>query len=324
MAKPPSSQPSLVKGILKRLLYGVVSLIFLSLVTFLIDEVAPGDAALVLAGEKATQAQIVQIRQNLGLDRPWPIRYVEYVGKVCRGDFGVSYYGTREPVGTIVAKALPMTLMVAIPAIILASLLGLILGSIAAIWENKWPDSVILGFSTLGVTVPNFVLAPILVILFALKWDVLPTTWEPDLRAPVYFYLALPVVILSARPAASLTRLTRASMIETLQQEFIKLARAKGLSPARLYLRHGLRNAVLPVVTAIGTNFGFLLTGSFIVETIFIMPGMGQTAIEAINKNDTPVVMAMVLVTGALFIMANLAVDLLMPFLDPRIREAQV
>ncbi len=314
----------LAKALAKRLLFGLLSLLFLSLVTFLIDEVAPGDAAMVVAGEKATVAQVQDLRHKMGLDRPWPIRYGEYLWGVSHGDFGRSYYGTRDPVSNIVVKALPMTLMVAIPAILLASILGLVLGTLAAINENKWLDQVILGFSTLGVTIPNFVLAPVLVIIFALQLQQLPTTWEVNLRAPVFYYLLLPTIILAARPAASLTRLTRASMIETLQQEFIKLARAKGVPAWRLYIFHALRNAFLPVFTAIGTNFGYLLTGSFIVETVFIMPGMGLNTIDAIQKGDTPVIMAMVMVTGGLFITVNLLVDILMPFLDPRIREAQV
>lgn len=306
----------------KRLLFGLFSLLFLSLATFLIDEAAPGDAALALAGEKAPIATIERIREEMGLNRPWPIRYGEYLASAARGDFGRSISGAREPVSQIMAKALPMTLMVALPAIALAALAGIVLGVLAAVNQGRALDQGILAFSTLGVTVPNFVLAPVLVLIFAVRLDWVPTTWEATLRGPIFYYLAIPVIVLSARPAASLTRLTRASMVETFAQEFIKLARAKGLPYWRVVVAHGLRNAILPVVTAIGTNFGFLLTGSFIVESIFTMPGMGFTAIDAIQRNDTPVLMACVLLTGGLFILANLAVDLAMPFLDPRIREA--
>lgn len=319
-----ASSFSLLRAIGLRLLYGLVSLLFLSFATFAIDDIAPGDGALLKAGEKATPAQIERLRHQMGLDRPFLVRYGEFVGRAAQGDFGNSYTGTGEPVGQIIGKALPMTMMIAIPAIILAAGLGVFLGTLAAIRQSKATDQVVLGFSTLGVTLPNFVLGPVLVLIFAVNLDILPTTWESNLRAPLPFYLILPVFILSLRPMASLTRLTRASMIETLGQEFIKLAKAKGVPPWRLYIKHGLRNAILPVVTAIGTSFGFLLTGSFIVETIFIMPGMGQTAIDAIMRSDSPVVMATVLVSGALFILVNLIVDIVQPILDPRIRESQV
>ncbi|MCG9894083.1 MAG: ABC transporter permease [Fimbriimonadaceae bacterium] len=306
----------------RRVLFGLLSLLFLTLATFLLDEIAPGDAANIRAGEKANAEQVARVRSEMGLDRPWPIRYVEYLGGLVRGDMGRSYFGAQEPVTEIIGQALPLTLLLAIPAILTAALLGIVLGTLAAVNQNRWPDQAILGFSTLGVTVPNFVLAPILVYIFAVQMDRLPTGWETTLRAPVIYYLILPVLVLSARPAATLTRLTRASMVDTLGQEFIKLARAKGVPPGRLVIRHALRNAILPVVTATGTSFGFLLTGSFIIETIFTMPGMGFKAINAIQNADTPVILGCVLVTGGLFILANLLVDLVQPLLDPRIREA--
>jgi ABC-type dipeptide/oligopeptide/nickel transport system permease component len=217
-----------------------------------------------------------------------------------------------------------MTMKIAFLAILLAAAVGIFLGTIAAVWQNRAPDQAVLTLSTLGVTVPNFVLAPVLVYIFALRLDVLPQTWEVNLRAPEFYYLILPVVILAARPMASLTRLTRASVIDTLQQEFVRLAVAKGVPPFRLIFKHVLRNALLPVVTAIGTSFGFLLTGSFIIERAFVIPGLGSEAIEAIQRRDTPVIQATVLIAGALFILINLLVDVILPILDPRIREAQV
>lgn len=313
---------SLAGVLLKRLAGGIISLLFLVLVTFIVDELAPGDAATYLAGEKATVAQVQQIRHNLGLDRPAPLRFIEYLGKTVKGDLGSSIAGAKEPVTQVLAQKFPTTVMIAVPAILLASLFGIVLGTLAAVNQGKAVDQGILAFSTLGVTLPNFVLAPILVYIFAVRMDQLPTTWETTLRAPLIYYLILPVIVLSARPAASLTRLTRAAMVEVLAQEFIKLATAKGVPLWRLILVHGLKNALLPVITAIGTSFGFLLTGSFIVETIFVIPGMGSTAIDAIQRNDTPILMGCVLATGALFILVNLAVDLVMPVLDPRVREA--
>lgn len=314
----------LAKSILVRLLFGLVSLIFISFVTFVADEITPGDAATIQAGEKARPEDVQNLRRQMGLDRPWLERYVEFVGNAARFDFGRSYLGSKPEVSKIIGKALPMTLKIALLAILLAAAIGIFLGTIAGVYQNKAQDRAVLTLSTLGVTVPNFVLAPVLVYFFAVRMDALPQTWEVHLRAPEFYYLLLPVVILSARPMASLTRLTRASVVDTLQQEFVRLATAKGVPPTRLVFRHVLRNALLPVITAIGTSFGFLLTGSFIIERAFLIPGLGSEAIEAILKRDTPVIQATVLVAGGLFILINLIVDLILPLLDPRIREAQV
>jgi len=314
----------LAKAILLRLLYGILSLIFISLVTFVADELAPGDAVTALASEKADQATKDRIRRNYGLDRPVHERFIRFLGGAVRFDFGTSYHGTKEPVTDIIKRTLPMTLKVAAMAMLLAAAIGVVLGTIAAIRENRFADRAALTLSTLGVTLPNFVLAPVLVFIFYVQLDVLPATWSVNRVADDIYYLILPVVILALRPMALLTRLTRASMIETLNQEFIRTAIAKGVPPFRLFTRHALRNAILPVITALGTSFGFLLTGSFVVERAFTLPGLGSTTIEAIQQGNTPVVQACVLLTGFLFILINLVVDLLLPLLDPRIRESQV
>jgi ABC-type dipeptide/oligopeptide/nickel transport system permease component len=285
---------------------------------------APGDPVTAIVSEKADKATKDRIRHNLGLDRPAPERFGRFLSNSIRLDFGRSYTYTHEPVMDIVKRTLPMTMQVAFLAMLLASAVGIGLGAIAAIRENRFADRAVLTFSTLGVTLPNFVLAPIFVIIFYLQLGVLPATWEVSKEHPQWLYLVLPVVILAARPMAMLTRLTRASMIETLNQEFIRTAIAKGVPPARLFFRHALRNAILPVITAIGTSFGFLLTGSFVVERAFTMPGLGSTTIEAINQGNFPVVGACVMITGMMFIVVNLLVDLLLPLLDPRIRESQV
>lgn len=316
----------LAKAIAIRLLFGLLGLFFISFVTFVADEVAPGDAATVLAGEKATPATVERIREQMGLNRPWPVRYLESTTKQLQGDFGTSYYGTKEPVAVMVKRNLPMTLTIASIAIVLASCIGILLGTLAAVYQSGFQDRTVLTLSTLGVTLPNFVVAPVLVYLFANRnmLDYLPSSWNTTLEGPLWMYLLMPVLVLCARPAALLTRLTRASMIETLSQEFIRTATAKGVPRGRLIFRHALRNAILPVVTAIGTSFGFLLTGSFVVETYFRLPGLGFLTIDSIRKGDIPTVQACVLLTGALFLFLNLIVDLILPLLDPRIRESQV
>lgn len=313
----------LAKAISVRLLYGALSLLFISFVTFVVGLFTP-DAATLIAGEKASPETVAMIRHSMGLDRPWPIRYVDYLGKAFHGDLGNSYFGSKEPVASILARDLPMTAQIALAAILIAAGIGITLGTIAAIKENRAADRAALSFSTLGVTLPNFVVAPILIYIFCVRLDRLPTSWVVNRVAPDWVYLILPVAVLSLRPMALLTRLTRASMIETLNQEFIRTAVAKGVPPVRLYLRHALRNAILPVITATGASFGFLLTGSFVVERIFVLPGLGRETIEAIQRADHPVIQACILLTGALFIFVNLAVDIALPILDPRIRESQI
>ncbi len=317
----------ILRNVLLRLLYGAASLVFISLVTFLADELAPGDAAMARIGDKNfTQARYEAMKKDMGLDRPWPVRYVEYMGNAAHGDFGQSYWGTRDEVKDILKKVVPVSAQLAFLAVLLAAAIGLTLGTLGSIYENRAADRFALSLSTLGVTVPNFVLAPVLAYFFAIRLGMLPLTWAPEsqMDGPKIYYLLLPVIVLAARPMAMLTRLTRASMIDTLNQEFIRLAVAKGVPSGRLYFKHGLRNAILPVLTGIGTSFGYLLTGSFIVETAFLIPGMGHEAINAIQKGDTPVIMACVIVTGAMFITVNLLVDLAQQLIDPRIRESQV
>lgn len=315
----------LARAIVLRLIYGVLSLILITFIAFWADELAPGDLATILAGEKAVDEKVLtDLRHSLGLDRPPMVRYGEYLQNLMRGDLGTSYSGTKEKVSDILWRNLPMTLKIAALAILLAAVVGITLGTLAAAYENRMADRTILIFSTLGVTLPNFVLAPILVYIFSLKLGYLPQNWETVLRAPEHYYLILPVLVLSLRPMTTITRLTRASMVETMRQEFIKLAVAKGVRPTRLIVRHALRNAILPVITQVGTNFGYLLTGSFVVERFFTLPGIGREGIEAIQRGDMPVLQAIILVTGGLFILVNLLVDITLPILDPRIRESAV
>lgn len=314
----------LVRPILLRIFYGLVSLAVVSFMTFAAASLAPGNAALLLAGDKGTPQAIKLIEKELGLDQPFLVRYGRYVSKAAQGDFGRSYYGTRAPVGDKIRENLPMTLRISLWAILLAALIGITLGTMAALHADSWLDRLILGTSTFGVTVPNFVLAPLLIYFFAIHLDVLPTGWTPERVASDFYYLVLPVSILSLRPMATITRLTRATTLDTIGQDYIALAIAKGVPTGRLIRRHILRNSLLPVLTAIGTSFGFLLTGSFILETAFTLPGIGREGIEAIQRRDTPMILATTLVAGVLFIGVNLIVDLLQPILDPRIRESQV
>lgn len=317
---------SLFRQVLSRLLWAIPTLIFITLLTFIIGELAPGDAATVIAGEKASASAIENIRERLGLNRPVMVRYAEFVTNATKLEFGQSWFPPYQPVKKTLMDGIGLTGMLAILAICVASFFGVILGCIAAIWHNKWPDRVAVTFSTLGICIPNFVLAPVFIFLFALTWKILPETWPYNWDALNAIervrYLIMPVVILSLRPAAVITRLTRAAMIDTLSQDFIRTAYAKGVPFWRVITRHAFPNSLVPIVTAIGTTFGFLLTGSFILETAFRIPGLGLKSIQAIYQGDFPVVQATVLLFAVLFILVNLIVDVLLPLLDPRIRSA--
>jgi ABC-type dipeptide/oligopeptide/nickel transport system permease component len=288
------------------------------------QEIAPGGPEYTIAGEKATKESIARIRKELGLDRPWPVRYAEFVNNAVHGDLGTSYTGTKEPVIETIKREVPMTARLALYALIVASVVGVSLGVVGAIYRDKFPDKLVLFLSTLGVTIPNFVLAPILVYFVCLELRLLPLTWEVYRDLPDIYYLVLPVSLLALYPTAMTIRLTRASMIDTMQQEFVKFAIAKGVPTLQVIFKHALRNAILPVITGLGISFGYLLMGSFVIEMIFRIPGIGNEIVDAIQSRNNPVVMGGVIVTATMFTLINILIDVILPILDPRIREARI
>lgn len=312
------------RQIVSRLLWSIPTLIFITFLTFVIGELAPGDAATALAGEKgASSPEIIErLREDLGLNRPLLVRYFAFVSDAAQMDFGKSWYPPYREVKLILLQGMSITGLLALFAIGIASFIGIGLGFIAGIWHGRWPDKLATTFSTLGICIPNFVLAPVFVYLFALKLEVLPDTWVENPEEGILWYMIMPVVILAMRPAAVITRLTRASMTETLSQDFVRTAVAKGVPFWGVMVKHAFRNSLVPVITAVGTSFGFLLTGSFILETFFRIPGMGLRSIDAIYQGDFPVVQATVLMFAVLFIVVNLIVDIVLPLLDPRIRRS--
>lgn len=302
-------------------MWAIPTLIFITFLTFIIGEMAPGDAATVRAGEKASAEFVNELREQMGLNRPLSVRYVDFVKGATVLDFGESWYPPYHPVRRTLIDGMQQTGLLALLAIILAAILGVTLGCIAAIGHNTILDRVAVTFSTLGICIPNFVLAPVLAYFFAIRLEILPLTWEVNRTESILYYLALPVLILSLRPAAIITRLTRAAMIDTLSQEFIRTAFAKGVPYWRVISKHAFRNSLVPIITAIGTSFGYLLTGSFIVESFFRIPGLGLRSIGSIYQGDYPVVQGTVLLFAVLFIFVNLIVDIFLPLLDPRVRE---
>ncbi len=304
----------MARYVLSRLLQAVPTLLLISFLTFIMGFLAPGDPIRMILGERSDPQAVAAVRRELGLDQPWHVQYGRFVWNAVKGDFGISLYN-RRPVGDILQESFPATATLAVLAIALAIVVGIPAGVVAAVWHNRLPDRLSMAGVVLGISVPNFVLATLLILLVSVRLGWLPVAgWG----APEY--LVLPVLVLAARPSASIARFTRTSMLEVLQQDYIRTARAKGVPEHLVILKHALPNAVLPVVTVVGNAFGYLLTGSFIVETVFAVPGVGYRSIEAILRRDYPVIQATTLLFAFLFIVVNLVVDVLYTRLDPRVR----
>jgi ABC-type dipeptide/oligopeptide/nickel transport system permease component len=304
----------MVRYVLSRLLQAIPTLLLISFLTFIMGYLAPGDPIRMILGERSDPQAVAQVRRELGLDQPWYVQYGRFVWNAVRGDFGISLYN-RRPVGDIIRESFPATATLAVLAILLAITVGIPAGVVAAVWHNRLPDRLSMAGVVLGISVPNFVLATLLILLVSVRLGWLPVAGWGALE-----YVVLPVLVLAARPSASIARFTRTSMLEVLQQDYIRTARAKGVPEPFVILKHALPNALLPVVTVIGNAFGYLLTGSFIVETVFAVPGVGYKSIEAILRRDYPVIQATTLLFAFLFIVVNLLVDILYTRLDPRVR----
>lgn len=302
---------------LRRLVSLVPVLLGVATVAFALSYLLPGDPARALAGERYREEDLVRIRAELGLDRPLPVQYVEYLGRLARGDLGQSF-STGRPVATELAERFPRTVVLALAAMGVATILGIVLGTIAAWQRGGWVDRLSMLFALGGISTPVFVSALLLLWLFAvwLRW--LPPSGYVDLdpRAVV-----LPALTLGLRSAAVVARMTRASVLEVLDSDFVRTGRAKGLAEFRVVFHHALRNALVPVVTLVGLDFGSYLSGSVLTESIFAWPGVGQYALQAILKRDFPAIQGTVLFLSVIFVLANLAVDLAYGWLDPRIRR---
>lgn len=303
--------------VLRRAAQTLPVLLGVTLVAFLLTYWLPGDPARSLAGERYREEDLARIRSELGLDRPLAVQYVAYVGRLVRGDLGVSF-ATGRPVGDELLERFPRTFLLATASLALAVVLGLAAGIVAARRPGGVADRLSVLFALGGISVPVFVSAILLLWLFAvtLRW-LPPSGWiADDPRA-----LVLPAVTLGVRSAAMIARMTRASLVEVLSADFVRTARAKGCRELEVLLRHGLRNALVPVVTMIGLDFGSYLSGSVLTESIFAWPGVGQYAMQAILRRDFPAIQGTVLFLSALFVAVNLAVDLAYGVLDPRIRR---
>ena len=306
----------------RRLTALMVTLLVASLLIFLLLEILPGDPAAVILGVGAQEDTLRALRAELGLDLPAPVRYLNWLGEVLQGDLGLSYtYDT--PVQELLLNRVELSLPLALLAILLSTGIAIPLGVFAASRHRKVADTGIMGFAQLGVAVPNFWFAILLILLFSVKlgwfsaggfagWD---AGWIPAFKS-----LVLPAVALALPQAAILARVTRSSVLETVQEDYIRTARAKGLSRSQALWRHAVRNALIPVVTILGLQLSFLLAGTIIIENVFYLPGLGRLLFQAIAQRDLMVVKNLVLVLAATVVLINFLVDLLYAVLDPRLR----
>jgi len=299
--------------VLRRLVLLVPVLFGVSLITFLMSHLVPGDPVAVMLGTSATAQDEARLRKQLGLDDPLYVQYARFVDHALHGDLGTSIR-SGQPVLTEIGQQFPSTLQLTLAAIVLAVVVGLGLGVAAAATGRRVTDAGIMTFALLGISMPTFWSGILLILLFGLKLRWLPIAGSGP-RA-----LILPAVTLAAPAAAVLARLTRSTMLEVLNQDFVRTARAKGLGERLVIGRHVLKNALIPVVTIIGLQFGGLLTGAVIVESVFSRPGLGRYAVTAIESRDFPQIQGIVLLAAVVYVFVNLAVDLLYAALDPRIR----
>jgi peptide/nickel transport system permease protein len=287
----------------------------LSLIVFFIMDFTPGDPARLILGERAGPVEIALLRADLGLDRPFPVRYARYIwGLVSRGDWGTSYR-TQTPVIDEILRKFPNTLLLALLAVAASSLIGIALGTLSAVTRYSRTDRLVTVAALCFASIPSFALGMILMLIFSLYLRVLPSNGFGSWR-----HLILPVIALTLPASAGILRLTRAMMLETIGRDYIRTARAKGLRESLVIGSHALKNALIPVITSMGMRFGQLLGGAVITETVFAIPGIGTHLINAIRMKDTPVVLASVLFLSLFFTLIMLAVDLICVAIDPRLR----
>ena len=308
----------------RRLALAVPMLLGMSIIVFAIVHLVPGDPAHAILGLNATPELVSQLQGQLGLDRPLPVQYLDWLGGVLQGDFGTDY-SSSAPIGDLLSQRLPVTIELALVSLLLAVVVGVPLGVLAAVWRGRAPDAAAQGASMLGISVPDFWLGIMLILAFSLGLGMLPSSgWVPFSQDPVenLRHVALPAIALAAGLAAVLIRVTRAAMLDVLSQDYIRFCRAKGVSETRVVLKHGLRNAAIPITTVIGMQAGYLLGGAIVVEQVFSLPGVGRLVLDSVLQRNYPVVQASVLVVGVMFIVANLAADMLYTVLNPRLRRA--
>ena len=298
----------------KRLLQTIFVLLGISLITFVLLQVVPGDPVALMLEKRADPETIPKVRKELGLDLPYYVQYLNFIKGAIHLDFGTSYF-TKEVVTDALFRCFKVTVKLACMSFIFASVIGIPCGIFAAVKRGKGIDTVVMVLSIVGVSAPAFWVAIILQILFGLKLNVLPIS---GFDTPASYIL--PSLALGARYAGNIARITRTSMLEVLGQDYIRTAKAKGAMRWAVILKHALKNAMIPIVTLVGTDFGYMLTGSMLIEKVFSIPGIGKLAVDAMSNRDLPLLEGTVMYIAFVFVVVNLIVDVSYAFLDPRIR----
>ena len=298
----------------KRLLQTIFVLLGISLITFVLLQVVPGDPVALMLEKRADPETIAKVRKELGLDLPYYVQYLNFIKGAIHLDFGTSYF-TKEVVTDALIRCFKVTVKLACMSFIFASVIGIPCGIFAAVKRGKGIDTVVMVLSIVGVSAPAFWVAIILQILFGLKLNILPIS---GFDTPASYIL--PSIALGARYAGNIARITRTSMLEVLGQDYIRTAKAKGAMRWAVILKHALKNAMIPIVTLVGTDFGYMLTGSMLIEKVFSIPGIGKLAVDAMSNRDLPLLEGTVMYIAFVFVVVNLIVDVSYAFLDPRIR----
>lgn len=311
--------------VVRRIAALLLTLLVASIVVFAVMEVLPGDPAALMLGVNARADTLAALRAEMGLDQPLILRYLSWLGGLLSGNLGTSYT-YNIPISQLIADRIVVSLPLALLAITLSTLIAIPLGVLAAARHNQLSDVGVMGFAQLGIAIPNFWFALLLIIVFAVKLGWLPAGgfagWDTGVFNALKS-LILPAIALALPQAAILARITRSSVLETLQEDYIRTARAKGLTRSAALWRHALRNALIPVVTIMGLQFSFLLAGTIIIEQVFYLPGLGRLIFQAIAQRDLIVVKDLVILLAATVVIINFIVDLLYALIDPRLRGMQ-
>ena len=308
--------------ILRRILATIPVMAFVALFVFSLLYIAPGDPAAVIAGDQASPEDVEKIRKSLGLDRPFLVRFTEWSGQIVRGDLGISMF-TGLPVTELIRQRIEPTLSLMIVTLILAIVVAVPIGVVAAWKAGSWIDRAVMAFAVVGFSVPVFVVGYLLAYVFALELDWLPVQgYTPFAKGlwPWLENLILPAIALGFVYIALIARITRATMLEVLSQDYIRTARAKGLGERSVLFLHALKNAAVPIVTVIGIGVALLIGGAVVTESVFAIPGLGRLTIDAIVRRDYPLIQGIVLMFSFVYVLVNLVIDLIYTVLDPRIR----
>jgi peptide/nickel transport system permease protein len=308
--------------VIRRLFATIVVMAVVAFAVFSLLYLTPGDPAAILAGDAATTDDIRRIREKLGLDEPFLVRFGGWVWALAHGDLGTSIF-TNLPVTHLIAQRIEPTLALTLCTLVVAVLVAVPLGVIAAARAGTWIDRAVMAFSVLGFSLPVFVLAYILILIFSIELDWLPVQGYCSIHDNFWDWLRhliLPSIALGTVYIALIARITRASMLDVLSQDYIRTAQAKGLAPGGVLIGHALKNAAVPIITIIGIGIALLIGGAIVTETVFAIPGIGRLTVDAILRRDYPIIQGVILIFSAAYVLINLAVDLSYMFFDPRIR----